>query len=80
METVKEQIERFKGKATIFLKNDIKAFIVNTSDDYYFCYITNIDENYVYVKHFTGKHEEEEDKILWFDIIKFEEYEEREAT
>ena len=78
MDTVKEQVERFKGKANVFLKNNIKAFIVNTSDDYYFCYILSIDEDYIYVEHFTGKHLGEKDKILWFDIIKFEEYEDRE--
>jgi len=77
METVKEKIERFKGKAAIFLKNNTNAFIVDTSDDYYFCRVVLIDEDYLYVKHFTGKHEGEKDKILWFDIIKFEEYEER---
>ena len=75
-----EQIERFKGKANFFLMNSIKTFIVDTSDDYYFCKILSTDDNYIYVEHFTGKHKGEKDKILWFDIIKFEEYEEREKT
>ncbi len=78
MDTVKEQIERFKGKAEIFLKNNTNAFIVNTSDDYYFCKILIVSEDYVYVQHFTGKHKGEKTKILWFDIIKFEEYEDKE--
>ena len=77
MDKVKEQIERLKCKANFFLMNSIKTFIVDTSDDYYFCEILSFDENYIYVKHFTGKRIGEEDKILWFDIIKFEEYEER---
>jgi len=77
MDTVKEQVERFKGKANVFLRNNLKAFIVDSSDDYYFCYILGMDEDYIYVEHFTGKHQGEKDKILWFDIIKFEEYEDR---
>lgn len=72
-----EQIERLKGKANFFLMNSIKTFIVDTSDDYYFCEILSMDDNYIYVEHFTGKHQGEKDRILWFDIIKFEEYEER---
>jgi len=77
MDTVKEQVERFKGKANVFLRNNLKAFIIDSSNDYYFCHILSMDEDYIYVKHFTGKHQGEKDKILWFDIIKFEEYEDR---
>lgn len=77
METIKENIERLKGKANFFLENAINAFIVDTSDNWYFCEINSFDENYIYVKHFTGKKSGEYDKILWFDIIKFEEYQER---
>ena len=74
METVKDKIERLKGKAKIFLKNNIKTFIVDLEDNYYFCKILSITEDYLYVKHFTGKKKGEKEKIMWFDIIKFEEY------
>lgn len=76
METVKDNIERLKGKAEIFLKNNTPVFIVDTSDNYYFCYVLFIDEDYLYIKNFAGKREGEEEKIIWFDIIKFELYKE----
>jgi len=77
METVKDKIERLKGKAEIFLKNNTKAFIVDIDDNYYFCDILLVGEDYLYVKHFTGKKKGEKERIVWFDIIKFEEYQER---
>jgi len=76
METAKEKVERYKGKAEIFLKNNTHAFIVDISDNYYFCDILLVGEDYLYVKHFTGKKKYEKERILWFDIIKFEEYRE----
>lgn len=78
METVKDKIERLKGKAEIFLKNNTKAFIVDTIDNYYFCDIILVGEDYLYVQHFTGKKKGEKERIVWFDIIKFEEYQEKE--
>ena len=78
METVKDKIERLKGKAEIFLKNNTKAFIVDTIDNYYFCDILLVGEDYLYVQHFTGKKKGEKERIVWFDIIKFEEYQEKE--
>jgi len=77
-ENIKDKIERFKAKAEIFLKNNTKAFIVDLNDNYYFCDILLIGEDYLYVQHFTGKKKCEKERILWYDIIKFEEYEERE--
>jgi len=73
-----EKIERLKGKAEIFLKNNTKAFIIDTADNYYFCYILLVGEDYLYVQHFTGKKKGEKERIVWFDIIKFEEYQEKE--
>lgn len=77
METAKEKVERFKGKAETFLKNNTRAFIVDISDNYYFCYILLVGQDYLYVQHFTGKKKLEKERILWFDIIKFEEYVEK---
>ena len=70
-----DNIQRLKGKAEIFLKNNIPAFIVDTANNYYFCNINLIDEDYIYIKNFSGKRQGEE-KIIWFDIIKLEEYKE----
>lgn len=77
METAKEKIERFRGKAEVFLKNNTKAFIVDINNDYYFCDILIVGDDYLYIQHFTGKKKGEKERILWYDIIKFDEYEER---
>ena len=77
MEKIKDKIERLKGKAEIFLKNNTKVFIIDITNNYYFCDINSIDEDYIYVKNFAGKRKGEEERILWFDIIKFEEYQGR---
>jgi len=77
METIKEKTERIKAKAELFLSKDIKVFIVDTLDNYYFCDILLVGEDYLFVQHFTGKKKFEKERILWLDIIKFEEYREQ---
>lgn len=76
METAKEKVERFKGKAEIFIKNNTPAFIIDISDNYYFCDILLVGEDYLYVQHFTGKKKGKKERIVWFDILRFEEYKE----
>lgn len=76
METVKEKVERFKAKAELFLETNTRTFIVDAAENYYFCIIISIGEDYLYVEHFTGKKKGERERILWFDVIKFEEYKE----
>jgi len=73
---LKEKIERMKAKAELFLKNNIRAFIVDTSNNYYFCNILIVDENYIIFHNFVGKREGEKDRLLWLDIESIEEYEE----
>ena len=80
MENIKEKVERIKAKAELFLKNDTKVFIVDTLDNYYWCDILLIGEDYLFVQHFTGKKKFEKERILWLDIIKFEEYKENENS
>jgi len=77
MEKVKEKIEILKGKAEVFLKNNTHVFIIDNLDNYYFCDILIVGEDYLYIQHFTGKKKAEKERILWYDIIKFEEYRER---
>ncbi len=74
MENIKEKVERMKAKAELFLAKDIKVFIIDTLDNYYWCDILLVGEDYLFVQHFTGKKEGEKERILWYDIIKFEEY------
>ena len=76
METIKEKVERHKAKAELFLIKKKKAFIVDIKDTYYFCYIDRMDEEYIYVDNFKGKRKGINEKINWFDIIKFDDYKE----
>ena len=75
METIQEQIERNKVKAKMFLADGTKAFIIDIRNTYYFCHIISVDERSIHVKNFKGGKVESE-KILFVDIIKFEEYRE----
>ena len=78
METAKDKVERFKGKSEIFIKNNTKTFIIDIYDNYYFCNILVVGEDYLYIQHFTGKKKFEKERILWYDILKIEEYKEKE--
>lgn len=77
METVKDKIERLRGKADVFLKNDIKAFIINTKGDWFFCDILMVGEDFLFIKNFAGKRKGKKDRLIWFDIEELVEYEER---
>jgi len=74
--TVTEKIERFKLKAELFLKEDIKAFVKDVYDNYHFCDILLVGEDWLMVKHFKGKREGEKVRILWADILVLDEYRE----
>lgn len=76
-ETIKEKIERLRIKAEIFLKNNTRAFIVDTSNTYHFCEILLVGEDYLYIYNFKGNRGGEKERIVWADIIRFEEYKER---
>ena len=77
-EGIKEKIERWKVKAKAFLKNDTKCFITDTLNNYYFCEVIFVGEDCIHVQGFTGKLMGEKSRIYWADVIKFEEYMERE--
>ena len=70
-------IERFKIKAEDFLRNNIKAFIVDVNDTYYFCDILLVGDEGVYIQNFKGIKEGIKKKIFWADIVKFEEYKDK---
>ena len=75
---IRNKIERWKVKAEDFLKNNIKAFIVDVNDTYYFCEIIFVGDVSVHVYNFKGKRAGEKDRIYWADVLKFEEYKEKE--
>lgn len=75
-EELRNKIERFKIKAEGFLKDNIKAFIVDINDTYYFCDIILVGENYLVVKDFRR---EDKERLFWADVVKFEEYKDKEV-
>ena len=68
-----EKIERFKLKAEDFLKNNIKAFIVDINDTWYSCNIILVGDVSVLVNNFDGDNLGNK-KIYWADIVRLEEY------
>jgi hypothetical protein len=73
-ETLKEKIERLKLKAELFLKENNPVFMIDIYNNYYFCDILFVGENYLVVQGFEGIRKGEKDRILWADVIKLEEY------
>ena len=76
MEKVINKIERLKVKAELFLSKNIKAFIKSYSNDFYFCDLLSIGEDYLFIQDFTGKRKGEKNRLLWVDIEEIEEYRE----
>ena len=75
---LKDNIERLKGKAELFLNNNLPVFIKDVHGNYYFCNVVIIGEVYLIVENFIGKRKGERSRIVWYDITHFEEYKERE--
>ena len=75
-EGLKDKVDRMKAKAELFIKEDIRAFIVDTDDTYYFCDILLVGENHITIQDFTGKRKGEKNRLLWLDIKDIEEYKE----
>lgn len=76
---VKEKVERFKIKAKIFLDKNIKAFIEDIGNDYFFCEIVSVQEDCIEVVGFAGRRKFERDRIFFVDILRLEEYEEKDG-
>ena len=74
MEKIKENIERFKLRADLFLRENTKAFIIDARDNWHFCYIEKINKDKVEIKEFSGKLTGQSNIINWIDVLKFEEF------
>ena len=75
---IREKIERLKLKAEEILKENLKCFIVDIFDNYYFCEILFVGENYLVVQDFKGLRKFEKSRLWWADVVKLEPYKERE--
>jgi len=75
-----EKIERLRLKAELFLKNNEKCFIIDLYNNFYFCDILFVGEDYLVVHGFDGIRKGEKDRILWADVLKLENYKERDKN
>lgn len=73
---LRETIERFRIKAEAFLKEDVRVFIIDVNDNYYFCDILFVGEDYIYIENFKGVRVGQKERLYWADIVKFEGYKE----
>ena len=76
---LKEKIERFKLKSELLLKENKRAFIIDLYNNYYFCDILLVGEKYLVVQGFDGVRKGEKDRLLWADVLKIEEYKDKEV-
>ena len=72
---IRNKIERWKLKAELFLEKNIKAFIVDIKNTYYWCDIIFVGENKITIQPFRNGKQLEKKLLFWVDIIEFEEYE-----
>ena len=66
--------EHMKEKARLFLKNDIRAFIKDIFDNYHFCEIKEVHEDWIIIEHFKGNRDGESIRLFLIDIKLIEEY------
>lgn len=72
-----ERIKKLKEKAEYFLDKDIRAFIKDSANNFYFCDVLIVGETHLMVHNFAGNREGEKSSILWMDIEVFSEYREK---
>ena len=76
-DTIKEKSERWKATAEIFLKQNIQAFIKDTSDNIYLCDILFVGEDSLTVQCFAPSQRKDRKIVLYYPLItRMEEYRE----
>lgn len=71
-----EKVKGLKEKAEFLLENNIKAFIKDQYNNFYFCNILIVGDTHLYIYNFTGKREGEKQQLSWIDIELISEYKE----
>lgn len=74
MEGIKEKIERMKIKADALIAENKPAFIKDSNETYFSCYIIKNEEHKLFFKPFEGNNTGELLNRYWADILKFVEY------
>lgn len=72
-----KNIEKYKEKAEYFLDNDIRAFIKDSNNQFYFCDILVVGKTHLLINNFIGPKEGTKSQIVWVDIEVFSEYKEK---
>lgn len=71
-----DMVKGLKEKAEFLLNNDLRAFIKDQFDNYYFCDILIVGETHLLIYNFSGKRIGKKDRISWIDIETISEYKE----
>jgi hypothetical protein len=66
-------IKELRERAKFFYKNKLKTFIVDKENNYYFCFIEEVDNIKIKINNFAGKRKGKEDLIL-IDIKEIKAY------
>ena len=74
---MRDKIERIKIKAERLDKEEKRIFIIDINNSYIFADILIIGETNLMVKAFKGNYYDENHQIAWEDILRLEEYKER---
>ena len=69
MDTIKEMIERWKATAEIFLKTDVKVFIKDSSNNYYFADILLVGEDTITIQCFGPPQKKDLKFTLYWPLI-----------
>ena len=75
---LREKLERFKIKAEEIANENLKAFIIDVNDTYYFCNIIFVGHATILIENFKGQRAGDREKLFWADIVKLEMYKEKE--
>ena len=74
-EKVKEKIERWKLAAEIFLKEDVRVYIKDVSEDIYFADILFVGDNAITIQCFAPQQRKNKKYTLyWYLISDFDKY------
>lgn len=68
------EIKEVQKRVEIFFNNDIRVFIRDIYNNFFFCEIREINKEWVVVYNFKGNRKGTKTRILWMDIKVVEEY------
>jgi len=72
-----QRIQELRERAKLFLDNNLKAFIIDNKENYYFCYIKDVNDVLIRVNSFAGKRAGQNDELLLFDIKEIKLYKDK---